>query len=389
MKRLKQDRAIGTADAAMKVFYVAAATKLTSTYAKDAVSTDKDTTRWNTGGYIDCSNLNDDSMSLYDLVQLVAIPVVGSANKIRMRIALSNVYSSGIEEYYRENGRIKEWDFDANESGLRIHLPVLSLKYRYFAIEAKYVGGSDTGTELTVQAYFLWSNTGDGDVTVTRGWAKQNMEVLRAYAVLATGTTVGAWDTPTTFELSGARYADIFGAYVPGATAGLCEIEADRLRTLGTRAYGAPICPVSRGSITSDGASVLCKVRSEIYQPSGVFTNYATSGGSWTTGIVTLTIGAHSIRKGDLVTVSGVTATGYNVSLAEVTDITATAIKYAVTADPGAYSVAGTCRRAVVFWLTFNDAVRYDKIRVRARESASGVTGTPGSLYLLGTTQEE
>jgi hypothetical protein len=72
--------------------------------------------------------------------------------------------------------------------------------------------------------------------------------------------------------------------------------------------------------------------------------SYNVSAASWAANVVTLTIGAHNVLVGEKVTVSGITPSGYNGTYT-VTAITGTQIKYAKTANPGAYSAGGTVIR--------------------------------------------
>lgn len=65
------------------------------------------------------------------------------------------------------------------------------------------------------------------------------------------------------------------------------------------------------------------------------------SAGSWSSGTATVTIGAHTIQVGDLITITGVSPTGYNVTGGVITAVTSTQIKYAVSSNPGAYVSGG------------------------------------------------
>lgn len=62
---------------------------------------------------------------------------------------------------------------------------------------------------------------------------------------------------------------------------------------------------------------------------------------SWSAGVATVTIGAHTLQVGDPLNVSGVNPSGYNVSGATISAVTSTTVSYAVAANPGAYVSGG------------------------------------------------
>ena len=69
-------------------------------------------------------------------------------------------------------------------------------------------------------------------------------------------------------------------------------------------------------------------------------TNLATSAGSWSSSVVTLTTGstAHGMLVGDMINVSGVSPTGYNGQYVIVSVPTTTTLTYALGTDPGTYT---------------------------------------------------
>ena len=71
-------------------------------------------------------------------------------------------------------------------------------------------------------------------------------------------------------------------------------------------------------------------------------TTCTVTGAAWAGGVATLTIGGHVVGVNQLVTVTGVTPTGYNVVQAAVTAVTGTTISFALSANPGAWSSGGS-----------------------------------------------
>lgn len=72
--------------------------------------------------------------------------------------------------------------------------------------------------------------------------------------------------------------------------------------------------------------------------------SYTVSTASWSSGTATYTLSAaHNLQVGDLITVTGVTPTGYNVDNAEVTAVPgSTQVSVAINSGPGTYSAGGT-----------------------------------------------
>src|SRR5215831_16356931 len=62
-------------------------------------------------------------------------------------------------------------------------------------------------------------------------------------------------------------------------------------------------------------------------------TSYAVTAASWSGGVATITIGAHSVGVNQIVTVSGVAPAGYNISNAKVTAAAATTISFSLPAN--------------------------------------------------------
>ena len=69
-------------------------------------------------------------------------------------------------------------------------------------------------------------------------------------------------------------------------------------------------------------------------------TNLATSAGSWSLSVVTLTTGstAHGMLVGDMINVSGITPSGYNGQYTVATVPSTTTLTYALASDPGSYT---------------------------------------------------
>lgn len=63
---------------------------------------------------------------------------------------------------------------------------------------------------------------------------------------------------------------------------------------------------------------------------------------SWSGGTATVTAYGHVLSTGDIVTITGVTPTGYNASSVAVTGTTVNTVSYAVASDPGTYTSGGT-----------------------------------------------
>lgn len=72
---------------------------------------------------------------------------------------------------------------------------------------------------------------------------------------------------------------------------------------------------------------------------------FTVTGASWSAGTATLTVSStYGLRKGEQVTVAGVSPTGYNGKVT-LTAVTSGSISYAVASNPGAYSSGGTITR--------------------------------------------
>lgn len=68
---------------------------------------------------------------------------------------------------------------------------------------------------------------------------------------------------------------------------------------------------------------------------------YVDTAGSWTNGVATLTVGAHSIVAGDTIVVSGVNPSGFNGTFL-VSAITGTTFSYALQSNPGSWISGGS-----------------------------------------------
>jgi len=380
-KRPKDERLNATVDANLTAFSVGASVKLTTTYAKDvAAAWDRDPRVAAATGWVD-TRINDNGTNIFDLVRLLAIPAIGSGLKIRMRISLSNDAGSN-EEYYRVGGRIWEQDFDANANGVRVDLPAFGFHHRYFAIEAKYIGGSDTGTGLFVSVALLHANTSDGRAITVVEDRRPVVEIIRSYAILPAS---GAWSANADVDIMGARFLELLIYYVEGSgsSGGNAEVETDLMRLVGAAYQGCPTCMVKRSVVPVAGGNVTTQVRPEKYEMQGENLEYNLTGGAWTGGTATATIGAHAVRVGDYITVRGTTPSGYNEDFALVTAVAATTVSYAVTSDPGAWSSGGILWQCQARRLEFNGISKYDLLRVRAKET--GDTTNKGDMYMVVT----
>lgn len=68
---------------------------------------------------------------------------------------------------------------------------------------------------------------------------------------------------------------------------------------------------------------------------------YAVTGGTWVSGTATLTIGTSSFPVNQLITVAGITPSGYNTAFVAVSTASSTVVKYLLTADPGGAWASG------------------------------------------------
>lgn len=71
-----------------------------------------------------------------------------------------------------------------------------------------------------------------------------------------------------------------------------------------------------------------------------ITTDAVATGATWTAGVATVTIPAHTIRVGTEIVVSAIDPSGYN-GTHIVTAVTATTVSYAVVSDPGTYVAGG------------------------------------------------
>ena len=71
-------------------------------------------------------------------------------------------------------------------------------------------------------------------------------------------------------------------------------------------------------------------------------TAFTVTGGSWSGGYATLTVGTHKMVAGQLITVAGITPSGYNATTVPITSTGSTTISYAAASNPGSWSSGGT-----------------------------------------------
>ena len=72
-------------------------------------------------------------------------------------------------------------------------------------------------------------------------------------------------------------------------------------------------------------------------------TTHTVTTASWSASVATYTVAAHTLAVGQLVSVTGVTPSGYNISLAAITAIGGTTtFSVAMTSNPGTWTSGGT-----------------------------------------------
>lgn len=78
--------------------------------------------------------------------------------------------------------------------------------------------------------------------------------------------------------------------------------------------------------------------------PSSIATSIAVTGASWASNVATLTFSAitTALPVGMVITVTGMTPSGYNVSNVQITASTTTSVSFALASNPGAFSSGGT-----------------------------------------------
>lgn len=79
-------------------------------------------------------------------------------------------------------------------------------------------------------------------------------------------------------------------------------------------------------------------------------TSKTITGATYSNGIVTFTATSHGLAVNDLVTVSGVTPSGYNGSYRVLTVPTANTFTVALASNPGAYSSGGSAIKLAMFY---------------------------------------
>lgn len=151
----------------------------------------------------------------------------------------------------------------------------------------------------------------------------------------------------------------------------LSEVNSSGVQLLVTLAYSGDL---------NIGDAVLVAAFPEqynvFYRSSGAWTGGdfpSVTAASWSAGIATVTIGAHSLTVGTQVFVSGIKPTGYN-GLVTITAVTGTQIKYAVKTNPGAYVSGGV--------VTPPTAIVYDDGRSASYAFNSGELAA-GTFYVV------
>lgn len=172
-----------------------------------------------------------------------------------------------------------------------------------------------------------------------------------------------------TASLNGAILAQ--GSRVGDGVVTLSEVNSSGVQLTVTLAYSADL---------AIGDAVLVAAFPEqynvFYRNSGAWTGAdfpAVTAASWASGVATVTIGAHSLAAGTQVFISGVKPTGYN-GLWTITAVTATAVKFALATNPGAYVSGGM--------LTPPTAIVYDDGR-SASYAFQSDTLASGTFYVV------
>lgn len=153
------------------------------------------------------------------------------------------------------------------------------------------------------------------------------------------------------------------------------------------RAFG---CQIDTLSISgSDGLiSVNAKMKAAgVFEMSDLITNEsvetaskAISGVVWAVGIATFTSAVHGYAVGDLVTVAGMTPSGYNGQYKILTVPLTTTFTVAITNNPGAFSAGGTATKNAMFGFRSTDGLAATDV-VDLYEATTPANETATILY--------
>ena len=115
-------------------------------------------------------------------------------------------------------------------------------------------------------------------------------------------------------------------------------------------ASGTSLDLTSATGLTLNGA-ILAKTNTLLFAPVSFYiapgstaTTISVTGASWASGVATLTFSALTTKLpvGMVITITGMTPSGYNVSNVVITASTTTSASYVLASNPGAFSVGGT-----------------------------------------------
>lgn len=159
-----------------------------------------------------------------------------------------------------------------------------------------------------------------------------------------------------------------------------------------TTPWGTPAWPsvgpdVTGGNIPNMGGyannipAELCYANSSV--DTGYQTTYTVTAASWSSGTATLTIGANTLTASEVITVSGITPSGYNGTF-EITGENSTQISYDLASNPGSYSSGGTFKFPNV--LLFDASTCYSSTPTVGTPVASPGAGTYGSAQSVSLT---
>jgi hypothetical protein len=236
-------------------------------------------------------------------------------------------------------------------------------------------------TTLPLGAIFTFNNNqSSGAITVQIFGGGSTVSTVQSgsfveIVLLANGTSAGTWDphyfvpanaswSTNTLSWAGSITNTTWNGAVVGvlyggtgtttATGTAGSVVLSNSPTLVTPNIGAATgtsLALSSATGLTLGGSVLAKTNTLLFTllsyyiaPSSTATTISVTGASWTSGVATLTFSAITTKLpiGAVITITGITPSGYNVSNVQVTASTTTSVSYALASNPGAYSSGGS-----------------------------------------------
>ena len=174
------------------------------------------------------------------------------------------------------------------------------------------------------------------------------------WVAVAAGAALALGITPITGGTSGNVLYDNAGVVGELANTGTGNNVLATSPTLVTPVLGAAsgtsLALTSATGLTLNG-SVLAKTNTLLFTtlsyyiaPSSTATTITVTGASWASNVATLTFTAitTAIPIGTVITVTGMTPSGYNASNVQITASSTTSVAFALFTNPGAFSVGGT-----------------------------------------------